>query len=1160
MAEDFLADNNLCGQTLLRLVSRGHAIIAELLRLKDFIPPIFQSDQNKYHEIIIDFRYFKEQDAFDSKINGNDLLMELDEELRKNYIEILTRFYLAFESVHKYVCDLNAFLHEVEEGMYIQQTLETVFLNDEGKQLMCEALYLYGIMLLVTDTHIDGPVRERMLVSYYRYSVQRTHSNSKLDEVCQLLRSTGFLKSQPGRKPQHYPEEYFRRISIVPVYLDVVIGHLRSDDIYHQIATHPHPDHRSTALAQQAAMLVICLYFTPDILHNQTAKMREIVDKFFPDNWVTSVYMGLIFNLVEVWEPYKAARMALSNTIQAANVKECSIKHCNQMEQLIKHLHQLLKEGVLTEEFLLDNMQKLINLIRQSNVTLRWMLLHTNTLTAGAESLKKCRQVRDQVLLDTKYQPVPVFELLLDCAELELNVRETFRILLTEKRSKWLLCKKECIERLTELADVFSGAKPLSRVEKNESLQLWLREIAQQVEALNYEEGTASGRKMVQLISALEEVQEFHQLDSQLQVKQFLTETRRQLHQMIRTANIREDFLITLQIVSDLSYAWLIIDSYTSHMQTAIRKDPSLVGRLRATFLKLSSALDLPLMRINQARSADLVSVSQYYSTELVSYIRHVLHIIPQSMFALVEQIVQLQTNVIKEMPMRLDKDKLKDYAQLDQRFQVAKLTESVSTFTEGILAMKTTLVGIVRLDPKRLLEEGIRRELVRRMVKAMHDSLSFNAKARNSDLAHKLTSLGETMEGLRKSFEYIQDYVRIQGLRMFQEETARIVGYNVEQECNTFQTDHIQDWQSKFQSTAVPIPRLPSNDPHSATFIGRLAREILRITDPKTTTFVPSTNTWYDSKSQAEVLNFLLFSQLEQALSTSGLAGLDTLFAFMITTELTNLFSDLKKEVFRHQDSLEVLAEFDHLTAPTTTILGQPSKTYGTYCTRFHKSFQTLLDRVLKIGQLQLLRRSCSQQLKSTASFDSGLLWQALETLSLSVVNDVVRRDKSSSSISTSLLPELAEYLHWSGLYEPFEKIYVATHSLDLPYIPHLLLLFIVSNVHKFTYSKQLASLVSKRPQDGADGTPFVIGSATLFRHLGSASTQACCSLLIQFARSHLEFGASNKENLMEIPSESGTTLALLEQWEKCGLISRAFLNSLLNEGVWSLYKTSMA
>ncbi len=84
-----------------------------------------------------------------------------------------------------------------------------------------------------------------------------------------------------------------RRIPIAPIYLDVVIGHLRSDDIYHQIATHPHPDHRSTALAQQAAMLVICLYFTPDILHNQTAKMREIVDKFFPDNWVIKIIINL---------------------------------------------------------------------------------------------------------------------------------------------------------------------------------------------------------------------------------------------------------------------------------------------------------------------------------------------------------------------------------------------------------------------------------------------------------------------------------------------------------------------------------------------------------------------------------------------------------------------------------------------------------------------------------------------------------------------------------------------------------------------------------------------------------------------------------------------------------------------------------------------------
>ena len=56
------------------------------------------------------------------------------------------------------------------------------------------------------------------------------------------------------------------------------------------------------------------------------------------------------------------------------------------------------------------------------------------------------------------------------------------------------------------------------------------------------------------------QVQEFHQLESNLQVCQFLADTRKFLHQMIRTINIKEEVLITMQIVGDLSYAWQIID------------------------------------------------------------------------------------------------------------------------------------------------------------------------------------------------------------------------------------------------------------------------------------------------------------------------------------------------------------------------------------------------------------------------------------------------------------------------------------------------------------------------------------------------------------------------------------------------------------------------
>lgn len=97
-----------------------------------------------------------------------------------------------------------------------------------------------------------------------------------------------------------------------------------------------------------------------------------------------------------------------------------------------------------------------------------------NCFNLGAESLKKCRQIREQVLHDSKHEPLQVFELLLDTAELELNMREAFRKLLQEKRNTWSLTKQECIEMLNELADVFSGNKPLTRIEKNGNFYYFL--------------------------------------------------------------------------------------------------------------------------------------------------------------------------------------------------------------------------------------------------------------------------------------------------------------------------------------------------------------------------------------------------------------------------------------------------------------------------------------------------------------------------------------------------------------------------------------------------------------------------------------------------------------------------------------------------------------
>ena len=101
----------------------------------------------------------------------------------------------------------------------------------------------------------------------------------------------------------------------------MIIGRLRSDDIYNQKKAYTELEHQTAAYATQGAMLYVLLYFYPDVLHNKPAIMREIVDKHFADNWVINLYMGMTVNLIDAWEPYKAAKAALNNTLDLQAVK-----------------------------------------------------------------------------------------------------------------------------------------------------------------------------------------------------------------------------------------------------------------------------------------------------------------------------------------------------------------------------------------------------------------------------------------------------------------------------------------------------------------------------------------------------------------------------------------------------------------------------------------------------------------------------------------------------------------------------------------------------------------------------------------------------------------------------------------------------------------------
>lgn len=74
---EFLAEDNVCGQSLLLLVARGSAILAEMQRLSENIPKVIlgtSQDQRKYNKILFTFEYLKNIDYLEDEIQKNQVL------------------------------------------------------------------------------------------------------------------------------------------------------------------------------------------------------------------------------------------------------------------------------------------------------------------------------------------------------------------------------------------------------------------------------------------------------------------------------------------------------------------------------------------------------------------------------------------------------------------------------------------------------------------------------------------------------------------------------------------------------------------------------------------------------------------------------------------------------------------------------------------------------------------------------------------------------------------------------------------------------------------------------------------------------------------------------------------------------------------------------
>ena len=954
---------SLLNQELLKLVSRGSAIICEILRLKDFIPEPYSnpSEEKLYKDIIFDFSIFNQGKiyAFEDRLKNNQELFDKDEDFRENYIDLIERFYALFDSIYQYITDWKTFIGQVNSGKFIQHTIETILSHKEIRPVF---------------------VREKLIVSYYRYKGQTTIPN--FQEIFKLFAQTGYVPptsfSNPRDevKPKKYPVDYFKRCNLDRNIVEKIVGTVVGNDIYEQQLAYPTTnDYQTLAFSQQGSLLVVILFFCPNLLEKDRRMMYDIFSKHYHDNVVISFYMGYTIDIYEYWRDFKEACSVIDSNIKSNYLKEEKNKKIVRINVINSKIKEYLNEGVMTEEYVLKNIENLLSIMREGNLILRWFLLQRNI------TYKKYREIINEGLNDKD-----LINLLLNLSQFEDLLKTMFQKLVFNKEEMWENDRNFCIQKLSELISYYSGNSAFNTT-KLEGYSKYFEDVSTRINKLNNKNPNRVGIHIGKIKDDLDEIRKIHHINESANARENIKLINGKLDHMLLIVNVKKNYLITISKISDFSFAWIAIHDYSMEMQRILRSNSKNVLLLRAAFLKIASILNFPLVHLYEIDSEDIDSVTKYYSGELVSFVREILQIIPISVFSLLDDVSNIFSSGFQEIPIKLLKKDVKIYAQNEKRFKLAKDAHLISVFTKGIFMMEKTLVGVIEVDPKVILEKGIRTELLKLLAKTFHQYIDFKINDKIA-LDKKLNELIVRISSIRKSFLYIQDYININGNKMWCEEMNKLINYYVEIEANKFLARKIKQKNDFYDNMKdIAPPRYPplKTSPESPTFMGRLTRFILNLTNPKNSIFCPANYTWYDRNNNNEVFGIKHLNKIKLAIGIEGFQGFGKLLGYLNYHNLTlmNYIYDKKLSEASYKTCLNNISN----------LFGSPfidhyyDKFDGRQLIEAIQIFnrfdnQNVTSKINEIGQIFFLRRLQNYVLNESAEVEANMLSNEIKSL----------------------------------------------------------------------------------------------------------------------------------------------------------------------------------
>ncbi|KAK6731843.1 hypothetical protein RB195_007976 [Necator americanus] len=665
----------------------------------------------------------------------------------------------------------------------------------------------------------------------------------------------------------------------------------------------------------------VCLLFKPSTLKSDFSKMRQVVEDFFRDEWVLQLGLGLNVNLLDSWCSYRAALAAITSQVDLTKAKDMAAYHYNALSKLT------IPQG----KILPNDFDAQIRLIFQYNSSLRWLILHTSkTTTKKASTYVQAIDIYPQF----EAQSLVLF---LRASNFEMEFFSAYRNSLRNKEENIKKVTSSTCSIISEMAQLFSQDFGSLNKENKTKLHDWFMLMKKTLEDLDLN-SKRNAELVCQVKRRIAQVGEMLDLGGNLSVAQHLQKLQPQLDILSALYNVREEEERRVRRCADPSYLWPILDDWIPRIQNRILESSD-VHAVRALFFKLSLSITTLCEQFQGEERKTLIG--RAYSFHLERRLRSILQTIPHRLFSILK--TTISPSLQRHWEPTLDKSVAREMADFEENFSLADATHTISNLSLGVSRMTLKKVGLVSINPKELLEEGIRRELALELPSLL------TTLEKPFSLEDVLNNLSRNLQSFHRAFIYMCGHVDVNGHDMWREEINLIV------------RQMANDLKKKKIFSSLPSPK--GGTPTSA--LSHVFNLLLKHSDPYLNRYQENSMTWRDVKTKKDVLCSRTVDLIESWIPSSAINSLRLVFnhnmGILIDDSLKQIGSTLTTiGAFSFNDAFIHSSQYEQLL-------------------RHLQGNQMLVPLIAKIGQHLLLLSLLCQSKRQHCQLNAAPLFSSL-------------------------------------------------------------------------------------------------------------------------------------------------------------------------------------